>query len=243
MKTPQTKRDVTDEYIIQSQTKDRILRITYFSMTERRVRNITGRKVNRIFHGLHRGKTLSRGKENQFFRISHWCKFVWRGARRYFIVTHARARARACRVRVHTLYSRLLSSPFRALVIGRFHRRSRRVSVARSAVRCDVVQGQGHMVTGGRSGHVVQIYIDYQSCDPLPPSRPSSSSLPLAATTTSHRRHFYTRLNANDITTVCVRDHAHVGLTLRRGLVDFQGRATRQRNKGRDTSSRSFSRR
>lgn len=63
------------------------------------------------------------------------------------------------------------SSPFLILVIGRFHRQSRRVSVARSA-RCDVVQGQGHMVTGGRGGHMSYRYISTTSHDPLlPPSR------------------------------------------------------------------------
>lgn len=68
-----------------------------------------------------------------------------------------------------------LSSPFLVLVIGRFHRQSRRVSVARSA-RCDVVQGQGHMVTGGRGGHTRTDI--YRLLVVTPPSPFPLSSLP-----------------------------------------------------------------
>lgn len=94
-----------------------------------------------------------------------------------------------------------LFSPFLALVIGRFHRQSRRVSVARSA-RCDVVQGQGHMVTGGRGGHTSYRYISTTGRDPPPPPvslshsfslpSPTSSSTSLRATAaTTHRRYTY----------------------------------------------------
>lgn len=88
-----------------------------------------------------------------------------------------------------------LFSPFLALVIGRFHRR---VSVARSA-RCDVVQGQGHMVTGGRGGHTSYRYISTTGRDPPPPPSlsfslpsPTSSSTSLRATAaTTHRQYTY----------------------------------------------------
>jgi len=127
-----------------------------------------------------------------------------------------------------------LFSPFLALVIGRFHRQSRRVSVARSA-RCDVVQGQGHMVTGGRGGHTSYRYISTTGRDPPPPLSPSpflpprhhrrrSARPPLPPIDNIHMGIPISRLNTSD---VCMCEHTR-RLTLRRGLLDLQGHAIRQ---------------
>jgi len=122
----------------------------------------------------------------------------------------------------HALLALLLSSSFLALVIGRFHRQSRRVSVApaRSAVRCDVVQGQGHMVTGGRSGTLYR-YISTTSRDPLFPSIVIIAAL---ATSTTIESIPVSRCERYIVNVCRLRARR---LTLRRSLVDFQGHATR----------------